>query len=523
MKRRLREAHLANWTSFLVSAESMKDQVAQRNTVLEDAMSRVELSEESPGSPMMLSPVSPRPGSSRFQPSPPPPPKPHNAQLPQPLPPYIRPSKGRGMGAPRNGLDSRRLNNSPNQREERYSSYSERNYLPSPFPENPEMSKLLWMKGYKLESRWSASEACRGRCGLCEDETSPLALLLKAKPSDCATEGDFPAPQSHQQIIYPMAMYNFPETDVISSFLCCEKCAYFVRRLGFSPLDDKITGAIPLISNSEGQNRRIKLQEIDVVLEGRFDTTILDQIFLSLLYEKLDDVIKTELPGTYLFAKALRWEAKNLASTVLLHTELSTCFDSPQETVGKESLSWAMSSQLQKVAPTVSMDLLRYPVGGFVTLLKGYLDDDRVFQAEDIVMKAVFQRLLFYLAEQQFDLREQIGLELARQELGRVLSGESGGLVVSRFRAEVEALEGTYLLEPDAVESFRRLQPWFGIIERDCAPAIRLFLQLMTDLTWQDGSAEEILSLISLFDKGCDLLDRPWTLDEDTCRKMKMS
>ena len=169
------------------------------------------------------------------------------------------------------------------------------------------------------------------------------------------------------------------------------------------------------------------------------------------------------------------------------------------------------------------MDLLRYPVEGFVTLLKGYLDDDNVYHVEDDVKKAVFQRLLFYFAEQQFDLREQIGLEAATQELGRILLGESGGLVVSSFCAEVEALEGTYLLESDAVESFRRLQPWFGLIERDCAPAIRLFLQLMIELPWKDGPAEEMLSLVPLFDKRLDLLNRPWTLDEDTYRKMRMS
>jgi hypothetical protein len=545
LRRNLREAHLRNWTTFISSISSTEDQMAQRNTVVNDALARVKLNREYSGSPVMMSPVSPRPSDHSTtlqrpqfptpQPSqphyygaPPSPPQPSHAQLPprssgfhpariggypaSGLPPGFQPQYGRGYM----NYSASNLNMNP------YSTYYQgpKPPAPSPFSGNAELSQLLYMKGYKLGSGPAAAQPFRGNCELCEDNSSPLALLLKAKPADCGTEGGFPDPNSHAEIKFPLAMGGFPETEIISSFLCCEKCAYFIRRLGTSPVDDGITGVVPLVPLSNEMNRDSTLKEIDAALKGRFHLAIVDQTFLAILYSKLDEVMTEDLPGSERLIKALRWECKNFISQISLPASLSTSFDPSEDTVCAP-LSSTMSAILPTIDTSGPNNLVYYPVDGFITLLKGILDLGLMSPSDDLVKKAVFQRLLFHLAEQQSMLRDDIGIDAATEELGRVLAGEVGGLSKDRFCAEVEALEGTYLLESDACESFRRLRQVFDCIERDCGIAIRLFLQLMKDLPWKDGPAEELFDMAKAVYGDSLLFTAPWNLQKAECDLQK--
>ena len=184
------------------------------------------------------------------------------------------------------------------------------------------------------------------------------------------------------------------------------------------------------------------LKEIDIALEQRFNVSILDQTFLSILYSKLDDVTTDNFPISDLLVSVLRWQCRNFISQISLPASLSSSFDPADELV-YTSLSTTMSAVLPSIDTSGPNSLVQYPIDGFITLLKGFLDLNLVNLADDIVRKAVFQRFLFHLAEQQTALREDRGANAATAELCRVLRGEIGGLITDSFSAEVEALEGT--------------------------------------------------------------------------------
>ncbi|KAL9116046.1 MAG: hypothetical protein Q9227_000414 [Pyrenula ochraceoflavens] len=545
-RRDLREAHQVNWASFISSITIAEEQMVQRNTVVNHALARVMLGRDTPSSPTMMSPISSGPiahlskSQNPFHPashvsqsssySPPPLPKISPAQLhPWQSPnrqlagtgwgdhqPYGPSSAYQGEYGPLAGYQVSDTYQARDQWAARSIPPMPQQAQPQAFPGNLELSDLLYMRGYKLGSGPAAAQPFCGFCTLCEDESSPLTLLLKVKPAEEETEGDFPIPDSHAEIRFPLAMGNFVETDIISSFLCCEKCAYFVRELGTSPEDEKVTGAIPLVPLSNEMNRDSTLKEIDVALEKRFHVTILDQIFLSIMYKKLDDVMAENLPEHQLLIKALRWGCRNFLSQISLPNTLSTSFD-PSEDVVFTPLSSTMSAVLPSIDTSGPNNLIYYPIDGFIILLKGTVELGVMTASDDLVKRAVFQRFLFHLAEQQSMLREDFGIDEATKELGRVLSGEIGGLSPGRFCAEVETLEGTYLLETDAWNAFRRLKDVFRYVERDCGPAIRTFLQLMVDMPWKDGPAEEMFDLAKVTYGDSKLFTAPWELRDNDC------
>lgn len=548
-RRKLREAHHVNWASFISSITIAQDQMVQRNTVIDDALARVKMSRETPSSPAMMSPVSPRPDVhpskswSSLHPGrhishsstylPPPPPKIPLAQL-YPRQSLINPlaTASEGGYQPYGFSSAHHRAFGPPAGYQLPGNYSATGQWTAPsmpswpqhphplaFPGNPELSHLLYMKGYKLGSGPAAAQPFRGFCTLCEDESSLLTFLLKVGPAEEETEGGFPVPNSHAEIRFPLAMGNFAETDIISSYLCCEKCAYFVRELGTSPEDERVTGAIPLVPLSNEMNRDSTLKEIDVALDKRFHVTILDQIFLSILYKKLDDVTAENLPEHQLLRKALHWQCRNFLSQISLPNTLSTSFD-PSEDVVFTSLSSTMSAVLPSIHTSGPNNLIYYPVDGFITLLKGALELGVIIPSDDLVKRAVSQRFLFHLAEQQYMLRKDIGISEATKELGRILSGENGGVSPDRFCAEVEALEGTYLLESDIWDAFRRLKDVFRYVERDCGAAIRLFLQLMVDMPWKDGPAEEMFDLAKGAYGNSKLFTAPWELRDNDCGEL---
>jgi hypothetical protein len=64
-----------------------------------------------------------------------------------------------------------------------------------------------------------------------------------------------PRPGSRSALTFPLAMGSFPETDIISSYLCCDACSTHLVRLGRSPLDEEIVGSYPLLRRGQDENR----------------------------------------------------------------------------------------------------------------------------------------------------------------------------------------------------------------------------------------------------------------------------
>ncbi|KAL8924304.1 MAG: hypothetical protein Q9208_004085 [Pyrenodesmia sp. 3 TL-2023] len=511
LQQNLRESHQRNWTNFIHSIGLNSDTIDRRNTVVNDALARVRLNRDSTSSPSMMSPVSPRPNSQSsydaFQPyrsvnqspqiGPPvsdyPPPAPRLPHIEIPI--RTRQSNMQTSMSPVQGPPF--WPPAPPARGTPYAPSPA--YVPqSPFPKNPELSQLLYMKGYELGSGPAAAQPFRGLCSLCGDGNSPLALLLKARPSDVETEGDFPTANSHSDIRYPLAMGNFPETDIISSVVSCEKCADFIRSIRTSPLDDSIKGAIPLVPLAKETNRDSMLKEIDIALEQRFNTSILDQTFLSILYSKLDEVTADD-NGSKLLADALHWQCRNFMPHISLPATLSSSFD-PSEQLVSRPLSTTMSAIFSNFDGSDS--LVQYPVDGFVTLVKASIDLDLVSPSADSVKKAVFQRFLFHFVEQQAVLREQEGDDAANEELQRILQQPADMIF--------EALQGTYLLDEDAHESFQRLKFAYECIRQDYGNAVCYFLRLMGSTPWAQGGPEEYFKAVRAKPETQWVFEKPW-------------
>jgi hypothetical protein len=93
-----------------------------------------------------------------------------------------------------------------------------------------------------------------GLCSFCAHADSLLVLLFK-KPTPNLYTGGIPRPGSRSALAFPLAMGCFPETDIISSYLCFDACSTHLVRLGRSPLDEEIVGSYPLLRRGQDENR----------------------------------------------------------------------------------------------------------------------------------------------------------------------------------------------------------------------------------------------------------------------------
>ncbi|KAL8997689.1 MAG: hypothetical protein Q9169_003096 [Polycauliona sp. 2 TL-2023] len=487
LQQSLRKSHQANWDYFLNSTDSSTlnpDIVERRNTIVNDALARVRLNREFPTSASMMSPISPlvaRSSASRHA-------------SPSPRPSYIEMHvrdeqretlTGISPVVPGSDQDSRQ--NPP--------------YFPqSRFPTNPDIARLLYMKGYMIGLGVVAPQLFLGQCSLCGDAQVPLAFLLKARPAECETEGDFPAPNSHAELKFPLAMGNFSETDIISSFLCCERCAHFIRSIGTSPFDESISGAIPLVLLSNKRNRESILEELEAALEHRFNKSILDQIFLSILYSKLDNVIADQGSGS--LVNALRWQCHNVLSQISLQDGLSSCHH-PTEQPIYQPFSTRMSAILGSFDGPGLDSLIHYPVDGFVVLLKGSLDLSIVNTSSDTVKRLIFQRFLYHLVEQRAMLSRHEGDSAVAEQMHRTQPNHPAGM-------DFDRLKGTSLLDEDTYESFLKMGDAFASVRKDCGGAIWHFLQLMINTQWEGIGPEETFRALKATYKGQRLLWNPW-------------
>ncbi|KAA8898823.1 hypothetical protein FN846DRAFT_199606 [Sphaerosporella brunnea] len=82
------------------------------------------------------------------------------------------------------------------------------------------------------------SNSFTGECPICCEENSQLAFLLK-QSSPFVPED--PTPR------WPFSLGPDPANDIISAFLCCDNCSFYVVEDGRTPLRERCTGAFALI------------------------------------------------------------------------------------------------------------------------------------------------------------------------------------------------------------------------------------------------------------------------------------
>lgn len=319
-----------------------------------------------------------------------------------------------------------------------------------------------------------------GRCMLCH-ERRVLCLLFKVAPN--LKTDNFPPVGSFTKVAFPLAMANFAETDVLSFFICCDWCGYYLERSTACPYtEDKITFALCLVGIED--NQKTWLEALDTVLKGRFDVADAKAIFLAILnYKTLDnntrDVNETDRD---LFRACADWMTRQLLQFTEVSATLSPNFcQNPTSDlrVPLQSLLAAPEFAEPEQPQNVDLLLIRYPIPGFVVLL-------RLLQlrglAKERIQALTFFRVMFHVMEQLFMRRASGGTELFVEDvLGREQPPEDQGQSQQGngdIAFPIEQLKAQDLLDDETLASLEAI-PEFLVIKAGAGPAMRVFLHCL--------------------------------------------
>lgn len=314
-------------------------------------------------------------------------------------------------------------------------------------------------------------------------------------------------------------MGNFPETDIISSFVCCDPCSYFVTQIGEAPPNEKIVGAVILLNLDE--NRHLWISALDTALEQRFAEEDLELLFLAILYTTLQDIdSEPEQPNTSTHT-ALSWAISQLQRTARVPSSLSESLAASGEVVTHSQFF----TVLEKSFLDISMQkppILRYPIEGFAIFVRAVQNMKNLEQRD--IDNAVSERFMFHLTEQF------IALRTAGSPTNPVLLNElSGSKSLADFLSAkmevsirtkaipvtVRSLCGGPLLSSDALATFQTMTPSFPKLEESSADSIGRFIREMVQVpAGIDDSAESF----ELIRKGLDVQSVAQSLARTTPR-----
>ncbi|KAL9131758.1 MAG: hypothetical protein Q9217_000363 [Psora testacea] len=474
MQSRLRNAHAKNWKNLQASIEHRLAETETHNIIVRDSIDRINLTRrKSLSSPSILSPVS----SSKTRSASTEQPQRHNQPTPYQLAlptNYDRPPEATGQ------------------------------YASAP--------PYLYTPSYRRKVGYYPEPDVRGDCCLCGVSTSPVALLLKKPDPNLQTEG-LPPPGSQARLTFPLAMGNFPETDIISNFVCCDPCSYFIALIGEAPPNEIIVGAVILTNFDE--NRHLWKSALDTAFEQRFAKEDHELLFLAILYTTLQDVDSESEQPKPTIRQALSWAISQLQRTVQVPMSLSESLAAP----GIEVIHSQFFTVLENSFLEVSMPkppILRYPIEGFAILVRAVQNMKSLEQRD--IDKAVFERFLFHLTEQFIALR-MAGSPTNPASLNKL----SGSKLLANFLptntkipvqnrqkdqrtiptpVTVSSLCRGPLLSEDALAIFQTMTPSFPKLEGSSAWIIGKFVGEMVQVPEETNDPVEVFDVIR---KGLDM------------------
>lgn len=177
-------------------------------------------------------------------------------------------------------------------------------------------SKLLYSRGYCLNDvKMVNRQACL--CSLCGTRGSYFALLLKRPSGGDRTPG-FAQPYSHSDLLYPLALGKFRETDIISNLTCCERCSSFAVDYGKSPANETLVGFLLFgenLSLENDVNRKTWLDALDDALDKRISRDCEFSCSLAILQIAIDHA-PTDLRDNIASMMMLRHACKTIESSI---------------------------------------------------------------------------------------------------------------------------------------------------------------------------------------------------------------
>lgn len=470
LQQETRVAHLTNWEVFLSTLGAHHELEFARDTIVSDAMTRIQSnrSEMSRGtsSPGMLAQVSPRPsedfqGTSPFGP-------------PVPLYPgtfaSYKPTVGNHFAM------HPQLSN-------RCQNVHDLTRLKAKLGDD---AGVLFIRGYKYVEEYS-NVGFKDTCPICGQDGALLTALLKLPPKDLSTPG-FPKHGDRKGLAYPLAMGSYPETDVLSSYICCDSCAETLVR-GKMHLDDgETTAAIPLMPNAfSGKYEKTTLNLIDVAFQKRFHRSAILLVFLSTIYSTLANFegYKSEMRS-----RALKKMASWMSRDAELPLDLSMSITGGTPRTGTFGVPHPLTQVVQQNLRTLGKPgppLLKYPVGGFVVLT--LLAENLNFHSAAL-REAVWLRFLFHLVQKHYGLVNKDQTRAISELQAIFQDGNADASKTGRDRKPYNVypgtapatLCGTHLLSDEEFEDFQRLESLFDPVRLYGASALKSFIvQLSTE------------------------------------------
>ncbi len=547
LQHNLRTAHHNNWIDFVSDLRTEYHERSARSTVVSDVMERITSNrrefDSKTSSPALLSPVSPVIGQPRIG----------------------QPRIGRPRIVRRIGPPARSPTTPPSAPRLKHS------HIPGPFPSATKTTQFInelpseEMDSFDLrtlKSRLTGENAgalyiqhyryrpgdpvVQGTCPICAEADVLLVFLLKSPPTDISTP-NFPQPGDRKGLAYPLAMGTYPETDILSSRLSCDSCAYTMVEGKMAYDGYKVTAAIPVMKSAfSGEYQSTTLSLIDTALDKRFQKSSIELVFLSIIYSTLANLDGENLE---LRSEALRKGSSWVADQAQLPPCLSMSITGSMPQIGPYGDPMPMIEVLKDNIERIEQPespLLQYPIGGFVVLMLITTDLHRVTSVKACQI-AVWHRFLFHLVEKHCALlankhpqeiqalqkvltvsstdtnmdngddrhlrpvaailnesREQTKL----QDQPRDISMDSPTPAESKAPStRLSTVCRTHLLSEEDLEEFQRLDNLFEPVENLCSAALHSFLESLS----QQVSTPSLA--IDVFDKmraQADLHDVFW-------------
>jgi len=352
---------------------------------------------------------------------------------------------------------------------------------------------LLFIPGYKHNRGSNSTSAFGGECPLCGDKNAILALLVK-KPAAGLPSPGFPEPNSVAALEFPLVIGAYPEAGILSSFVCCDSCAYHLVKMKKSPYSENLVGAIPLIHEAfSGKFEQTTLNTLDNTLSKRLAKSVLQQVFLSILHNTLMS-LKDDCED--IAEKALHWAASFLLASISIPSTLRTNFNTRQlSTAGNIPLRQALSNSLDALSKP-SPSLLQYPLEGFVIIIQCMIDLN--LDPTTVLLKnAVFHRILYHITEKYHESLTNNGREATVKRFHNLTwSPESQSDAVQTPRRpiwedtfdiisaphlsiSISSLIDKHLLSIEDGELLQKLGELFVYVKDKCSSSIAVYLHIL--------------------------------------------
>ncbi|ORY59993.1 uncharacterized protein BCR38DRAFT_412203 [Pseudomassariella vexata] len=289
----------------------------------------------------------------------------------------------------------------------------------------------------------NANDFFSGECAVCSANGCVLTLALEPFLASHSKTENFPEVDSFSKQLYPLALGNYPERDILSDSLVCDNC----RCASGKPTSSSVI--MPLVSYSH--NRGAWLETINQATGRRFDKSDLPLIWLAIVYTKLENLaLNTEASFSKYYREALEWECSMTQSSVQLQAP-SIQKGMPHDLdrgIIQDAVLLSFRDALVKDKVPI---FLYYPIEGFI-VANAILSNSRRSGAlgSDKLRRVVLMRFLFHIVESLHRIDYPTGeIRQSMIKLLLIRDDERGSRSPLRWSSSIRKISG-YLTAHDS-------------------------------------------------------------------------